>query len=342
MSDIWAHRVLREQGVDSIEVPRRDAEISVMVESIELAHHGPETNYRPYLSLVGEVRAVAPVEPFPESVGSVTFPAGSGERVYAFYEFNDKQLVALAGKGYFTEAFVVPEAITGIEWQLPAQVEALVLPAVAEDPESVPVVFVKVHDLGDLRIDEASSGYDLIEYFENTGVDRLESIGTTAEIGTRFRSGEINSLFDENELGAPEPESLVLDSDAVTNEVSETADFASRIQSVEAALDNEEQQLDADLARIEGTPQNVYWDKVASALDSESGSVMPSVLQESETAENSGDSDLDLEFEDLDDAVVSDTAAEAAREAFEATKRRVEQRAAGVEQDLDDEAGQEY
>ncbi|MDW6057958.1 hypothetical protein SAZ11_07635 [Streptomyces sp. FXJ1.4098] len=127
MNDVWAHRVLRERGVETYRLEGVTAELDVMVESLDLKHRGKEENYRPYLHMTGELRSVTPVKALPFGISQVTYSPGQGEKVDAFYEFNDQQLVALASKGYFTSGFAVPEQVTGIEWELPATADMLVL-----------------------------------------------------------------------------------------------------------------------------------------------------------------------------------------------------------------------
>ncbi|MFF3128665.1 hypothetical protein ACFVRD_41870 [Streptomyces sp. NPDC057908] len=267
MNDVWAHRVLRERGVETYRLEGMAAEIGVLVESLDLKHRGKEENYRPYLHMTGELRSVTPAEALPFGISQVTYSPGQGEKVDAFYEFDDQQLVILAGKGYFTNGFAVPEQITGIEWELPATADMLVLaPSGTQTEGDAPVVFTQVHDIGGLEIDLESSGYDLAGYFADhskDGVSRAEVV--VDERGLKARSDAINSLFTEDELDLDaEVEQVV---GASVPEAAPAADGMSmRLQQVEAEIAAEHEQYQAERERTEGTTENLYRERVAAAL----------------------------------------------------------------------------
>jgi hypothetical protein len=81
MTDVWAHRVLRERGVETIEVDQQPADIDVLVETADLDHHGPEQNFRPYLHVTGELRAVRPATSLPYVYEVMTLSTRSWTRV---------------------------------------------------------------------------------------------------------------------------------------------------------------------------------------------------------------------------------------------------------------------
>ncbi|BAS11911.1 hypothetical protein AHiyo8_02140 [Arthrobacter sp. Hiyo8] len=113
MTDVWAHRVLRERGVETARIENEQADVVVFVETMELAHHGPEQNFRPYLHMNGELRGVRPHRRLPYGVDAVTFPTGGGETVDVFYEFDDKQLTLLAKRGTSPLASRFPNRLSG-------------------------------------------------------------------------------------------------------------------------------------------------------------------------------------------------------------------------------------
>jgi hypothetical protein len=273
MNDIWAHRVLRERGVETTHTENGSADIVVLVESIALGHHGVGQNYRPYLHLDGELRSVRPHQQLPYGVDEVTFPAGGGETVDVFYEFDDEQLAQLIQKGYFSPAFTLPEQVTGIEWELPATVDALVLAPAggpvtsAADAPDVPVVFVRVHDLGSLDVDLESSGYDLAEYFADHSTEAGQRSGQRLADrgGTRARSDAISPLFDEADLERAQASAGRL-IPATEREAAKGA-VAARMEAVAAALNAEEEQLRLQREAQAGTSENVYRSRVAGALE---------------------------------------------------------------------------
>ncbi|MFF3697303.1 hypothetical protein [Streptomyces sp. NPDC002221] len=267
MNDAWAHRVLRERGVETYWLNKVTAELGVMVESLDLKHRGKEENYRPYLHMTGELRSVTPAKTLPLGISQVAFFPGQGEKVDAFYEFDDQQLVELASKGYFTRGFAVPEQVTGIVWELPAKADMLVLaPSAVQAVADAPVVFTQIHGIAGLEIDLASSGYDLAGYFANhfeDGVPRAEVVHDAHEL--KARSDPINSLFTDVELGLDTEGRQVAGTS--TPESAPAADGVSaRLQQIEAELAAEQQQYQTERASTQGTTENLYRHRVAEAL----------------------------------------------------------------------------
>ncbi|MFG3403795.1 hypothetical protein [Streptomyces sp. NPDC048142] len=300
MNDVWAHRVLRERGVETYRLEGVTAELGVMVESLDLKHRGKEENYRPYLHMTGELRSVTPAKALPFGISQVTYSPGQGEKVDAFYEFDDQQLVVLASKGYFTSGFPVPEQVTGIEWELPATADMLVLaPSGAQTEDDTPVVFTQIHGIGGLEIDLESSGYDLAGYFADhskDGVPRTEAVVDAR--GLKARSDAINSLFTEDELGLDTEVKQIVGASAP--EAAPVVDgMSSRLQQIEAEIAAEREQYQTERASTEGTTENLYRERVAAPLHrAEEQKVLfapPVPVREAQRALNL---DLDLELEE--------------------------------------------
>lgn len=285
MNDVWADRVLRERGVEAYRYDGLEAEIGVLVDSVDLKHRGKQENHRPYLHIIGELRSITPAEPLPYGITQVTYRHGQGEKVDAYYDFDDQQLVALVGKGYFNPSFAVPDQLTGIEWELPAIVDALVL-APREQQADSPVVFMQVHRIADLEIDLESSGYDLSEYFADHSADgstygsrngwgRVEVV--VDERGLRARSNEINSLFTDDELDLVEqasrrprpdaPAETDPENEAVTEVEAESV--SAGLHQLEAEIAAEREQFHAELERTDGTLEHLYHERVAHSLHPE-------------------------------------------------------------------------
>lgn len=269
MTDVWAHRVLRERGVETIEVGQQPADIDVLVESADLDHHGPEQNFRPYLHVTGELRAVRPAMSLPYGIQEVAFPASTGERVDGYYEFDEQQLEVLTQKGYFNPGFAVPGSMLGIVWELPAQANALVLPPSGEHDDArldPPVVFLNVANLGDLSLDLDSTGYDLAEYFADHSAQAASEAVVEVE-NTRQHPQRTNDLYDLARVTAQ-----VQHGDHET-QGAETVPSAQQDQGLEAKLlalgedlQRREEQRRRELEAEEGTPENLYRDRVAAAL----------------------------------------------------------------------------
>ncbi|MFD2024175.1 hypothetical protein [Promicromonospora aerolata] len=327
MDDVWAHRVLHERGVKTYRMEGVPAEIGVLVGSLDLKHRSKEENYRPYLHLTGELRSITPTEPLPYAISQVTYSPGHGEKVDAFYEFDDQQLVALAAKGYFTDGFVVPEQVTGIEWELPAAVDVLVLaPSGMPTEGDAPVVFTRVHDIGGLEIDRESSGYDLAQYFAEHPADGARRTQTVVdERALLARSDAINSLFTQDELSLDAEAGRAgaapgVQAEPVGDGVSE------RLQQVEAEIAAEAEQFRAGRERIEGTTENLYRERVAQPRPATEHKGEPLL----ERAPHVPEADLDLEVEERETRWQAGEPAAS----FEEHKRMVARRAADL--DLDD------
>lgn len=204
MTDPWASRVLRGRGVQSERVAGTPVETKVMMERVSFEHHGSDKNYRPLLHLTGELQAIVPEEPLPYGIDEVTFRAGLGPTVDAFYEFDDAQLTELVSKGYFTEGFDPPASMEGIYWDLPTTIDALVL--APEHEGDTPVVFVTIHGQTELALDADNSGYVLAGYFENRLTPEAEQQRALhrGNEGVPTRSGEVEDLFAGVDFTAPE------------------------------------------------------------------------------------------------------------------------------------------
>lgn len=300
MNDVWAHRVLRERGVETYRLEGVTAELGVMVESLDLKHRGKEENYRPYLHMTGELRSVTPAKALPFGISQVTYSPGQGEKVDAFYEFDDQQLIVLVSKGYFTSGFAVPEQVTGIEWELPATADMLVLaPSGAQTEDDAPVVFTQIHGIGGLEIDLESSGYDLAGYFADhskDGVPRTEAVVDAR--GLKARSDAINSLFTEDELGLDTEVQQIVG--ATVPEAAPVVDgISARLQQVEAEIAAEREQYQTERASTEGTTENLYRERVAAPLHRAEEQKVPFTPPvPAREAQRDLNLDLDLELEE--------------------------------------------
>lgn len=269
MNDVWAHRILNERGVETARFEQVPAEIDVFVESVVLRHHGQEQKYRPYLHVRGELRGVRLEYELPYGINEVTYSSKQGERVDAFYEFNDEQLTVLTSKGLFREDFRVPESeITDFTWELPASVDVLVL---APDPQieggNVPVVFTEVHDRSHLVISDENSGYDLAGHFHDLSF--MPSVPVMVEEEARVartRSDELNSLFGEEVF---ERETRELAIEPVTSAEPVVDEVDSRKEAIEAEIEAERERYAAERAGQDGTVENVYVQRIAKSLTDE-------------------------------------------------------------------------
>lgn len=287
-NDVWAGRVLREHGVVAQEYEDVEAEVSVLMDEVELRHRGSEEKYRPYLHLTGYVTSIVPDEgtTLPWGVDTITYEGSEGGQVDAFYEFDDDQLVNLVSQGYFTRDFDVPRQIKGIPYELPARVDVMVVDPVLDErgvptPDSQPLVFTQVHDSGKIEITRDNSGYELDEYFENyldRAPDREEEV--EQEVSYRSRSDELDPLFeDEDEIAFEDDDDGKMDrreKDSPVEVTDETTagDIQAQLARAEAEVAAEREAYRQEQVQKEGTQENLYQQRVASVL--EARTVVPS------------------------------------------------------------------
>lgn len=277
MNDVWAHRVKHSSGMKTLHPTGGTATLKVVVDQVDLLHHGPDEKYRPYLHITGGVSSITPEEPLPYGIEEVVFPGASGERIDAFYEFNAQQLQQLTAKGYFSPNFEVPDKIVGIEWEIDRQIETLVLePQTQGDP---PVVFVAVPGSGHVALDSVSSGYDLADVFADhelaEGLARNESTLTLDERALRARADSINSLFTQEEMDTALKQAAtsyrgigrVGGADAPLQESDSSPNWLeSYIERQGATLAQTEADFIEAQAQVVGTPEQIYKDRVEQAL----------------------------------------------------------------------------
>lgn len=164
--DAWFSRIAEELdkgGLSGQTLKGVPTEDTVLVDTAILEHDGPDTCYRPYIALTGRILESVPAVELPYGVKALTFGSAPGTPVAYRYDLTDEQIARLVtDKGLHSGSFTLPEALTGIEWQLPGTIDAFVAsPTSFDDP---PVVFVELNEATSRRIDEASSGYELVNY----------------------------------------------------------------------------------------------------------------------------------------------------------------------------------
>ncbi|WP_051215592.1 hypothetical protein [Granulicoccus phenolivorans] len=263
MTDVWADRVLREHGVATVRAAGRPALLIVQMETLELCHHTPDRNYRPYLHLSGELRAIRPQTPLPFGITEVTYRHGDGDTVDAFYEFDDAQLVELTRKGYFTGPVILPEHLVGIDWELPATVDTLLVAPDAADPAAV-IVFARVQDAAALPLDLENSGYDLTEYVPDPAGSHPTPAPDALARRLPVRSDPLIPLFGEEDYRLPEEAPRAAPAPTPAEPGADALEPA--LRQVEQEIAAERDAVRADREATAGTVENLYVARVARAL----------------------------------------------------------------------------
>lgn len=190
---VMAHGSAQVHALNDVPV-----EMTVEMESVHILHHGPQVRYRPYLHLVGTLSSVLPAPGhLPYGISELPFRAGTGPMVDAFYEFDDDQLADLVSKGYFGRAFTVPQAMSGIAWELPGKASFLVV--APDQEEAPPVVFMGTRERGSDVFTATTSGYELAAYFEDVSPRRQDVQASGREQAPQY-SAAVTDMFADQEF----------------------------------------------------------------------------------------------------------------------------------------------
>lgn len=205
MTDPWSDRIQRNPEIDAQMLRGVPSEIAVNMTQVAIHHHGQSLNFRPYLHLQGRIEEIVPDVKLPYGIEKLPFKEESGPSFDAFYEFTDEQLSVLVTKGYFTENFQVPAEMSETVWDLPGKADYLmVYPETSAEP---PLVFVSVADRNEMTMTQASSEYDLHDYFPNylaeQDLSTEQVIQETEAEESLARSNELSDLFEGHEFEAP-------------------------------------------------------------------------------------------------------------------------------------------
>lgn len=207
MQDPWAHRVLHDSSANVQTLSAVPTEVGVSMEQVDLLHHTEEENFRPYLHLRGRVEELIPDVDMPYGISRMAFKEGSGPRFDGFYEFTDAQLSEMVSKGYFSADFEVPSQMEGITWDFPGEVDYQVV--FPETYDQVPVVFVEMADRNDMLLTEASTEYDLHNYFpdysrsEEQLNQQVEAEQITHQQQAEQYRGQMRDLFADEQFEEP-------------------------------------------------------------------------------------------------------------------------------------------
>lgn len=200
MTDPWFSRIASDGRADATMLRGVPCDIIVDMNLVEIGHHGPDLNFRPYLHMRGNLSEVHPDVELPYGIDELPFRSDGGGPKDSFYEFTDDQLSELAAKGYFTDRFRVPEAMIGIPWELPSTADFLIVSP--ESMEDAPMVFMGLHEQSTQVLHEADSGYRLADHFPDYTPEAGDRIVESERITetARVREDEMEDLFADDEL----------------------------------------------------------------------------------------------------------------------------------------------
>lgn len=275
MNNAWAHRALRATNIVTQRFEAQDAVLNVLVDEASLGHHGEEKQSRPYLHLGGSLLAVRPKEALSYDIDELTFDLGHAERIDAYYEFDDAQLVELVRKGYFSPGFQAPADLVDVEWELPATVDVLILAPSGEGPDNAPSVFVDVKDAADLRVDLQSSSYDAAYYFEDYSRSGAEHEGSVVSKQPAELSAvrgpapaldrELKSLFTEEQMQSAGLGEHALFGQQASAEVPNSI-LDDRMAELDENVREEREALKRERSLETGSVQNLYDTHVSASL----------------------------------------------------------------------------
>lgn len=277
-TDPWYARLSRE-NIDARTLRHVPVDMVVHMEAVEILHHGPEDNYRPYLHLRGSVEEVIPLVQLPYGVTSLPYKQGSEPQTDAFYEFDNAQLADLVAKDYFSSRFQVPGEMTDLQWELPSEIDVMIVSP--EFADEAPLVFLGLHEQSSRVLDEQSSQYDLSDYFPNYSMPEQEQrVQRSQDVLTR--SGEIKDLFADEQFEAPRYTDQVSPNRAAAQQQEvPTGLFNRLLQEIEEKRAVEEQRrLDAG-EYDPNSAEGLYYSSVAPGVDAALAQEAAQVLEDS-------------------------------------------------------------
>ncbi len=309
-SDPWYGRIVNNDEIDSDTLSGVPIETTVEMELVELLHGDAESNYRPYLHLRGELTSAVPAVALPYGVDELALRSGAGVPVDAFYDFSHKQLADLVAKGYFSPAFQVPEAMSGIPWNLPGKADFLVVaPELADE---APLVFMRVHDQNSMALDEVTSGYELTAYFPDV-VAEAEAQVDVDHVGTAQAQIAVDAALDvfadvNFDVDAPTAVTPVLaEESAAARAVVPDGVFSRLLAEIEerhaAVLPAAPTEAEAEEGVVPGSAEDVYLSRIAPGVDHvfTEGFAEEDEFEQVPQADDSGADDAAVESEAIEE-----------------------------------------
>ncbi|MET0885698.1 MAG: hypothetical protein ABWX92_04535 [Mycetocola sp.] len=299
VSDPWYGRLKNNGQVEAETLRGVPIESTVEMELVELLHGGPESNYRPYLHLRGELTEAKPIVELPYGVTELAMRSGGGLNVDAFYDFNPRQLSDLVSKGYFTEQFQVPNEMSGIPWTLPGKADFLIVaPELSDQP---PVVFMNVHDQSQLELNETNSGYELSSYFPDYSPEAEQQAANAPVVDGPELGGSGLDMFSDVDFSTYQPDDVFAPNPAaaVSEERAQVPSsvFSRLVSEIEARryVEPEISEAPESDAIVPGSLADVYHSRVSPAVEQ----VLSSEQIEAEIAADAAG--LDIAFEQTED-----------------------------------------
>lgn len=343
-TDPWYQRAQNDPTVVGQPISGQAVDAVVDMEQIQILHHGPERNYRPFLHLHGRLASLVPVGGLPYGIDELPLTPGTGADVDAYYEFDNDQLAELVRKDYFSQAFQVPEAITGIPWELPGTIDGMLV--YPRDASEYPLVFASLNDRAQIQLDEESSGYRLADSFPDYTDKSRQLEEASLEGGLREREALKEDILADLDYSVSTEHAVARPDGLLPTTPLPTSVFERLVADIEQDQELEEsllrQAAEADPNTLEGSYRVNVAEPVEEALRPTEPAVAPveveaepvSVQPEPEVDEVTVDDegylklDVDEDDEELDVAPVdigADAHARAAREQAERARQVREQ-----------------
>lgn len=149
---------------------------------------------RPYLRLMGEVKAIRGA--FPYGVDEVTFgDSRLCPKVDYRYEFSNDELSELCKKGLFDKGFHCPDIFFNNKFELPMICNCNAIRPQYEN--EVPLLFIGVENQYNLETSSALSGYPIASYFDMKKQNEIEFDDMDVEYEDLAHA---DNLYDKSEV----------------------------------------------------------------------------------------------------------------------------------------------
>lgn len=174
-NNLFLAKALKVTNEDRISGPFRiDGLATVNLEQAFFGAYSPYDRrfpYRPRLHFQGTISHVSDIEQLlPYGVDTIDFDHSMKPGIAGIYEFSDAQIAKMVLLGYFRKGFKVPDILTddSVEMFFPLKLDAWFL-----NPQSdgeVPALFTEIINSHTMHLNQASCGYDFVEYMEQTPI----------------------------------------------------------------------------------------------------------------------------------------------------------------------------
>lgn len=251
------------------------------VEKAVIAFDGPEHGYRPFMLVEGYLTALKPTEEMVYGITEVFWNDKETISLQYRYDFSDEQIKDLIDKkGLYQEGFSAPQDLVDKEWLLPGMADFFIV--APEDFESPPILFATLKDPTSNVVNELSSGYELVEFFDDKTVQKVSELQAeseaeyvVADFGTDINTDVIDFALSESVVDLDTAltsetdmeDIFAVDESLVSSEVVDESEIAGEARSFSAMMGEARKRSAAREAAMRAKVQALQVDSIQTIHD---------------------------------------------------------------------------